>query len=143
MTDDDRARWTGLIFLRNNEVTLRGASSQLFLLIHSGGLTLALTQYFQHRLPPSFLSITGALGIVLGVLWLATIMRANQLIAFWHAQLKGLEQLPSAAEAFKVFSSDVYENIAKSRITITRSMLFLAGIFIAIWFVIVVVSFFL
>ncbi len=59
MTDDERAKYAGLISLRNTEVTLRWTRTQLFLFINAIGLPLVVTQQLQHSPGMWFRIITG------------------------------------------------------------------------------------
>ena len=88
MTDDQRAKYAALVAIRNTEATLWWTRSQLFIFMHSAGLTLAVTQ---RQLGPKFLLVAGAVGLLLMVYWLLATRRANQWLAFWHAQLSAAE----------------------------------------------------
>lgn len=139
MTDDQRAKYAALIALRNTEATLRWTRSQLFIFINSAGLTLVVTQ---RQLGFLFLFAAGAIGLLLMTGWILATRRANQYLAFWHAQLEAAENPPEEKEIV-IFGSKAQKNIVQSRVTINRVLMALMIVFVALWIIVLVWSFFL
>lgn len=137
MTPEQLAKFAALITLRNTEATLRWTRSQLFIFIHSAGLTLAVTQ---RQLGPVFLFLAGGVGIALMVLWILITVRANQWLTFWHAQLSAAESAPPEQEII-IFGSDAYTRVARSHLTINRILVGLMIIFVLFWAVVILLAF--
>lgn len=89
------------------------------LLILAAGLTLVVTQ---RQLGPPFLLLAGIFGLVLMVCWVLATRRANQWLAFWHAQLAAAENPPPEKEIV-IFGSEPYVTVAHRPVTINRMLI--------------------
>ena len=118
---------------RISEIEGRWTMTQVFLLIHSGLFSVALTQF---KLGTPFHVLTCALGASLALIWLGSTRRARALIEFWERKLGALEDLQPEPPV-RVFSVQPPET-AGVRIGTVLNVLVLT--FVVVWLGLLTIS---
>ena len=127
MTDDQRAMYSGLIALRNTEVTLRWTRTQLFFLIHSAGLSFAITYL---KLGSRAQIVACGLGAYLAILWVLTTRRSVHWLDFWDFRLRALEE--ASVQPVTIFGGREYFEARRG--TTTHEIIRQLGyVFFVIW----------
>lgn len=111
MTNNQRAMYTGLAMCRNTEVAQRWSRTQVFLLIHSAGISFAFT-----KTEPtfSFLTVLSLLGIILGGIWFLTNRRTTQWITYWQLRLEAFERAEPEPVEITLFSGSAWDQMKRS-----------------------------
>lgn len=140
MTDNERAMYTGLCICRNTEVAQRWARSQVFILIHSAGLSFI----FANTQSTSLLYFWSSLGgLALMIFWYFTNRRTTQLIVYWQSRLAEFEQSKTNPIEINVFTGKDWDRWANPWFPFHVILNILIAFFAILWLYALAKSFFL
>jgi hypothetical protein len=138
MNDSEKAMYTGIAMCRNTEVTQRWARSQIYLLIHSAGLSLTITS---QKPTFFFLFFTSLGGLVLTFFWYIANLRTNQWIVYWQSRLAALETAEPNPAQLGFFRGADWDRITSSWHPFHFIVNALIGFFAVAWFIIFIRAF--
>lgn len=140
MTNNQRAMYAGLCFCRNTEVAQRWLRTQVFLLIHSAGLSFTLAQSQPTFTLFFFMSLGG---LVLAICWFLANWRTDQWIVYWQARLVEFEKAEPEPAEIKLFSGPEWDRMKRFWFSFNVIANALITFFSLLWCVVLVRAFFI
>lgn len=140
MTDNQKTMCTGLFICWNTQVAQRWARSQVYLLIHSAGLSLTIAA---PQPTFRFLFWTSIGGLILVIFWYLANWRTNQWLVYWQSRLAAFERAEPNPVEIGVFTGPEWERMTRSWFPFHYIVNLLIMFIAVLWFITLVRAFLL
>ena len=126
MNEEQRMLYSSLVSIRNIDLTIRWSVNQLFFLIHSAGLSLAVTQL---KSPSLLYFLVCPIGILASILWFVITLRMRKWLKYWNSKLAELEETDT--QMVRIFGPELTE--IQKGVTISHALLVFIALLTIVW----------